>query len=512
MAKDGYISEVDYLYGYYPETSPVRLRLALLAAGIGHSVGTAPNYLELGFGQGLSLSINAATNGGNFYGTDFNPAQVANALELAEATGKPISIFDDSFEQLAARSDLPQFDIIALHGIWSWVSDESRQAIVEIARDRLKPGGIFYISYNVTPGWSPAMPLRHLMSEYSKRAAIGGILERAEKAINFVNQVMDSGAAYFATHPQLKARLEQIRNQDPHYVAHEYFNAEWEPMAFSKVADILSDAKLTFAGSANILDNIPALSVPSSAAGLLHEITDPILRETTLDYFVNRQFRRDIFVKGLRRMDGHQLRATVSRQQFTLLSNASDCPSAIGTSVGEAELKHEIYAPVMAAMEAADGKICSVEQLAECEVCKNIDFWQIWESLLVLTGAGAVAPLDNREIDADREGAASSLNDFICAKSESLAGMQFLASPLIGSAVPVLRIDQIFLKAMSDGVDDVPSRAWEVLSAQGQRLIVDGHELTDKDANMEELRRLFEVFARSKLPTLRSLGIGGVGL
>ena len=98
---------------------------------------------------------------------------------------------------------------------------------------------------------------------------------------------MDCGAAYFATHPQLKGRLDQIRKQDMHYVAHEYFNAEWEPMAFSKVADILSDAKLSFAGSANVLDNIPALSVPSSATEVLSEISDPILRETTLDYFVN---------------------------------------------------------------------------------------------------------------------------------------------------------------------------------------------------------------------------------
>jgi SAM-dependent methyltransferase len=507
MSANGYISEVDYLYGYYPETSPVRLRLALLASGVGHSVGTAPNYLELGFGQGLSLSINAATNDGNFYGTDFNPAQVANALELAQATGRPISIFEDSFEQLAERTDLPQFDIIALHGIWSWVSDESRRAIVRIARDRLKPGGIFYISYNVTPGWSPAMPLRHLMAEYSKRAATGGILERAQKAINFVDQVMDCGAAYFATHPQLKARLDQIRKQDMHYIAHEYFNAEWEPMAFSKVADILSEAKLSFAGSANILDNIPALSVHSSATEVLSEITDPILRETTLDYFVNRQFRRDIFVKGLRRLDGHQLRATVSQQQFTLLANATDCPSTVGTSVGDAELKQDIYAPVIAAIDAADGKICSVEQLAQAEACQNIDFWQIWESLLVLTGAGTIAPLDSRDVETSRTDAANSLNKFICTKSESLAGMQFLASPLIGSAVSVSWIDQIFLKALSDGVDDVPSRAWDILSAQGKRLIVDGNELAEKAENIDELQRLFKDLERTKLPILRSLGI-----
>ena len=222
---------------------------------------------------------------------------------------------------------------------------------------------------------------------------------------------------------------------------------------------------------------------------------------------VNRQFRRDIFVKGLRRLDGHQLRATVSQQQFTLLANTTDCPSTVGTSVGDAELKQDIYAPVIAAIDAADGKICSVEQLAQAEACQNIDFWQIWESLLVLTGAGTIAPLDSRDVETSRTDAANSLNKFICTKSESLAGMQFLASPLIGSAVSVSWIDQIFLKALSDGVDDVPSRAWDILSAQGKRLIVDGNELAEKAENIDELQRLFKDLERTKLPILRSLGI-----
>src|SRR3546814_8460580 len=92
-------------------------------------VGDRPNYLELGFGQGLSLNINAATSSGQFFGTDFNPSQAAYAAQVARAGGKALRIFDDSFEDFARSDDLPQFDIIALHGIWSWVSQEARQAI-----------------------------------------------------------------------------------------------------------------------------------------------------------------------------------------------------------------------------------------------------------------------------------------------------------------------------------------------------------------------------------------------
>ena len=31
-------------------------------------------------------------------------------------------------------------------------------------------GGVLYLSYNSTPGWSPAMPLRHLMTPHAELA------------------------------------------------------------------------------------------------------------------------------------------------------------------------------------------------------------------------------------------------------------------------------------------------------------------------------------------------------
>src|SRR3546814_569449 len=101
-----YVSEVDYIYGYFSELAPVRLKLALLSRGISHDVGDRPNYLELGFGQGLSLNINAATSSGQFFGTDFNPSQAAYAAQVARAGGKALRIFDDSFEDFARRDDL----------------------------------------------------------------------------------------------------------------------------------------------------------------------------------------------------------------------------------------------------------------------------------------------------------------------------------------------------------------------------------------------------------------------
>jgi predicted O-methyltransferase YrrM len=108
----GYVSEIDYVHGYYRELSPTLMRLACLMAAVAPPPARQIRYLELGFGQGLSISIHAAANEGEFYGTDFNPAHAANAQALTGASGAKAVLLDDSFEDFLDRSDAGEFDCI----------------------------------------------------------------------------------------------------------------------------------------------------------------------------------------------------------------------------------------------------------------------------------------------------------------------------------------------------------------------------------------------------------------
>ncbi len=137
----GYVTQLDYSYGYYRELNPAMLRLVCLCSAIEPQLRDRPSYLELGFGQGLSINLHAAATEGRFWGTDFNPGQAVRARELAAASGADLHLLDDSFEEFAARTDLPDFDIIALHGIWSWISDANRKTILDIVRRKLRAGG-----------------------------------------------------------------------------------------------------------------------------------------------------------------------------------------------------------------------------------------------------------------------------------------------------------------------------------------------------------------------------------
>ncbi len=507
MWHEGYTSEITYTYGYYPELSPTRIRLALLACGIEHSISDNPEYLELGFGQGLSLNINAATNSGTYYGTDFNPGQVANAREFANAMGKPLTLLEDSFEQLSQRGDLPQFDIIALHGIWSWISHGSRQAIVDLALKRLKPGGALYVSYNVTPGWSPGIPLRILMAEYAKREANGVLVDRINGSLEFVDRVIGAGAAYFQNNPQLKQRLDQIKTQDRSYLAHEYYNADWHPMPFSQAADQLAEAKLTFAASAAILENLPAISIPVAAHQILQEIKDPVMRETTRDYFVNQQFRRDIFVKGPRFMPVYDHSKQVEKERFILVGDPEKVPEKVATVIGEADLVADIYNPLVKALAAMPEGSATVGELMAVKELATLNRAQIWEVLLVLTGAGYVAPA-SKSTTPDEDGAASrALNNRLMLRAEAGAGVDYLAAPKLGAATIVPRFEQMFILALQAKEKNPPEWVRQILVGQGQLLVVEGETIQDEERTRVELKKMFDDFVATKADLLKRLGV-----
>ena len=80
------------------------------------------NYLELGYGQGVSANLHAADNPrGEFWGTDFNPDHALYARSLARQSGVSAQWLELGFEAML-DTPTPPFDFIVLHGVWSWVS------------------------------------------------------------------------------------------------------------------------------------------------------------------------------------------------------------------------------------------------------------------------------------------------------------------------------------------------------------------------------------------------------
>ncbi|NVN88817.1 MAG: methyltransferase regulatory domain-containing protein [Rhodopseudomonas sp.] len=508
----GYVSEVDYTHGYYRELSPPLLSLALLNRGVNAGPSRPLRYLELGFGQGLSLNIHAAACPGEFWGTDFNPGQAANAKEMAEASGSGARIFDLSFEELAARDDLPEFDVIALHGIWSWISDQNRKVIVDLARRKLAVGGVLYISYNCTPGWSPAMPLRHLMTLQAELAGSDalGMTGKIDAALNFTQKVIDSGALYFRANPAVAERLKKIKDQNRQYLAHEYFNRDWLPMPFSQVAEYLGGAKLTFAASASLLDQVDEVCLTAEGRQLLGEIGHPLLRESVRDYFVSQQFRKDIFFKGPRPLSVLERFDRVRNLGFILVTPAAAVPMKLAGPIGEVTLQEPVYKPLLEIMAENGYAPKTVKQILAHPLWNQQPLPMLVQSLVVLTGAGHLYPVQEPELVKAAQPRCRKLNSYLCKRARDSNEIAFLASPVTGGGIPVARFAQLFLLARHSGkkqLGDWVTFAWELLSSQGQRLLKDGKAIESAEENIAELTAQAKVFSDTHLPILKALGI-----
>ena len=505
----GYVTELEYTYGYYRELSPGLLRLACVSAGIAPPSTKHLRYLELGFGQGLSINIHAAAVDGEFWGTDFNPTQVTLARALAQASGSGANLFEDLFAELAARPDLPEFDIIGMHGIWTWISDENSRVIVDLIRRKLRAGGIVYISYNCLPGWAPAVPLRHLMKLHADFAAeASGLLAKLDGAVSFAQQVIDSGALFFRGNPAVAERLKRMSALDRHYLAHEFFTHDWRVMPFSDLARWLDDAKLNFVASAHLLDHVEAVNLTEAGQKLLSSISHPVLRQSVRDYFVNQQFRRDIFAKGYRRLTPLEQNEALRQQAFVLLINADEVPMKVTGSLGEASLQEEVYRPVIQALAEEGYAPKTLSQLAANPKLNSISAPQLVQVLLVLTGAGYVHPAQEPSKRARANCAA--MNRFVCERTRSSTEISFLASPVSASGIPLPVFQQLFLLAGQQGRRTPKEQApfvWELLRSQGRLVVKDGNTLKSPEENLDELLKQATDFADKRLPVIKALGV-----
>lgn len=490
----GYVADIDYVFGYYDELNPLRTRLAFLYAGL--EPPTLGTHCELGFGQGLSINIHAAASASCWHGNDFNPAQAAFARDLAEASGANAHLVDEAFSEFCQREDLPDFDSISLHGIWSWVSDENRALIVDFIRRKLKVGGALYISYNTQPGWAATIPLRDLLTGHAQIMTAPGenIVKRIDAALSFAERVMATDPAFARTNPHAVERLQKLKGQNRNYLAHEYFNRDWLPMPFARMAEWLAPTKLSYACSAYYLDHLnPGISPEQQA--LLAEIDDLVYRQTVRDFCINQQFRKDYWIKGARRLSPAERLENLRASRVVLVQPRS-------------ELKQgEAYAYVLEPLTDYQPRtLGELEQI----LAGQANFAQIVQAVMVMVGVGALQPVQDESVIAAARPLCDRLNVWLVNKARTRSDISHLASPVTGGAVVVGRFQQLFLLARAQGLQSAADWAafvWQIMLSQGQCLVKEGQALAKAEDNLAELTAQAQHFMTVQLPILVALKV-----
>lgn len=474
-AEDG-VAAIDYAHSFYPELAPAHLAYALALAGIRPPVepGAPFRYAELGCGQGLTTNLLAAIHPeGRFESIDLRPSHMANAARLAEAAGLDnVRFAAESFADFATRPGGRDFDIIALHGVWSWVGGDDRAILADIVARRLKPGGALFLSYNCLPGWAADMPVRTLLLDAVAEAQ-GPLPDRISAALASVGRLAAEGG-YFDRVPSAAAHLRALHGKTDSYLAHEYLNRNWAPFYHADVAVALASAGVSFAASATLLDHLP---LPRSAQALL-DAAPPAQRETLRDTLTYTRFRRDIFVKAPERLSATERRHRLDGMRFGLTMPRAEIPDSATTAMGDIRVDADL------ADRLAAGPRTGIDALPLCTL-----------------GAAALPPDDPAR--AER---CARFNAAVLAANRTDPAIRQLASPVLGTGLVVGLLDRLFLLAEQDGAPPAEF-AWSILESRGKRLRRDGEWLDGAEANLAEMRALYAAFVRGRRAWLKSIGM-----
>jgi hypothetical protein len=298
--------------------------------------------------------------------------------------------------------------------------------------------------------------------------------------------------------------MDRLKKLPRSYLAHELLTRNWQAFSFVDIAAELADAKLTYLGSAHLIDHVDRVNFTEAQQSFLAQITDPLLAETTRDMFMGRQFRRDIFVKGIMRLPPLPARERWLRTRFVLSVPADEVQLTFDTALGTLQLRPEIYKPVIEVLN--EGPL-TLRELMERPAVSRLEWVSLTDAIKVLIGRGDLHPALPADNQARREASTTAFNTAVLALAKESTELGYLASPVTGGGIRVDRLTQLYLLAKAqDGANPAEHMA-KMAMGSGHFIEKDGKRL-DPDEMVAALATQATQVEKQTLPLLNRLGIG----
>jgi SAM-dependent methyltransferase len=438
MAREdyGYAADIPYLRDFKPMLAPAWLDHVALVAGIeppARRNGFA--WCDLGCGQGVTAAILAATHPcGVFHGIDAMAVHIDHARRLAAAAAIPNLQLHAVDFAAAIDLELPQFDYIVAHGVYTWIGPEAQCAVRRFIDRRLKPGGLVYISYNAMPGWARDLPFQGLLREFG-RTLQGDNFGRLTAAAQLARTLAGADVASLAASFIVKELQERPEDYAPAYLVHEFMPAAWQPLYVTEVRRDMATIGLEPIGSATLSENFDWMVLDETARQTLEAIKDPDARELVRDYYLDQRFRCDVFARGSRRLGRGERAGRLHSSAFALARPVPAIRYTTTTPAGsfayDSPAARAIIAGLAAGQSAGTGDL---------------------KTLLTLSAAGDIMPTEPGRAPIE------DLNRVICGRVGGPDEIRWLALPC-GTAAEV---DPGVLRALRDGqsTDDRRFPGW----------------------------------------------------
>ena len=496
--REGYVSE-EYTQHFCSGLNPTMMAFsALLKHKAPINTSQPFTYFELGCGKGLTSNVLAAANPhGTFYANDFNAVNCQHANHLASMAKLPnITFLEKSFEELLS-AELPLFDYITLHGVYSWINAENRSHILRFIEKNLKPGGMVYVSYNNATGFAAFAPLQKLLAETSEQIS-GPLEERQKHSFDFIDSLRKADASYLRMNPSATIQLDRFKKRDPLYIAHELFNQHWTLFYHTDVARDFTNIGLQYSALSNMAQNFLHFIIPEEMLTLCNQVTDPSMKELVADFITSRQFRADIFQRDAAILTNPEHTNEYLNTCFALIKPRSHCTLEASIPIGSITLEDKIYTPLLDGLAERPQTLASLMHTLKASPSLTEEKISTFvQAISKLVAVGYAQPCLSEYCTLQARSTTEQINSLII-RGKINDVQHLLVSPVLGSAIGITRINRLFLHAYLHGSHDLARSALNTLDKQ---------ETETHPVNIQEIPQQAETFLKNWLPLYQQLGI-----
>jgi SAM-dependent methyltransferase len=324
---------------------------------------------------------------GQFYGVDAMPEHIEHGRRIAEEAAINNVTFHAADFATAAGLNLPKFDYIVSHGVYSWIGPQARAAMRSFIDAHLKPGGLVYLSYNAMPGRAADLPLQRLVRAVGEICQ-GDSTQQVMAALKVANAFLELKAPALVASPMLAAVKGLHGRLGVAYLAHEFMGKHWDPLFVTEVRAEMASIGLRPAGSATLVENHDSFVLGRAARAALVAIADDDVRELARDFLIDQFFRRDVFVRAGASLDEQAQRRKLLDTTFLLARPSTQIEYTLATPAGRLTFDNAAAREIVTALAAGP---CHLRDIAEQRSVTPID---VIANAMVLCASNQIRPVE----------------------------------------------------------------------------------------------------------------------
>ena len=277
----------------HPPAHPSVIAATALLGGIRLAPEQEWNILEIGCASGHHiLPIAENFPQASITAIDLDAHAIEEAKRLARLAGLRNIEFHCA-DLTTWQAPATHYDIIIAHGVFSWIPDTAKTALLALCARSLKTNGVAMISYNTLPGWALRQPLREMTLALKQMPAHQG---SACSALQAIAQSLEGREDAYARH--LLEVVSDTHAKGDAQLRHDDLAPCNDPCYFSQFFHWSQQSGLTYVGEADSTLPRTSLLGPAAKQQLQSLATNPLLMEQMIDFLTDRSFRCSVICRS----------------------------------------------------------------------------------------------------------------------------------------------------------------------------------------------------------------------